>query len=196
LASGSLSAVPDLAWPADRHGRAGQYRQSRGAPTGSFDVPIAYHARSRQPGNELDYFPTIAGLAEASDVLIVIVPGGAATKHLIGREVLAALGSDGVLINVSRGSVVDERALIEALQSGTILAAGLDVYEEEPRIPRELMDLPQVVLLPHIGSASANTRAAMGRLVVENLRNWFERGRPISPVPETRHSIARVPGPA
>ena len=109
------------------------------------------------------------------------------TKHLIDADVLDALGPEGVLINVSRGSVVDERALIEALQAGKILAAGLDVYEDEPQVPRELVEMPQVVLLPHIGSASAHTRAAMGQLVVENLQSWFECGRPISPVIETLH---------
>lgn len=153
----------------------------------AFGVAVAYHARTPQPLSQFDYYPTLLGLAEASDVLIAIVPGGVATKHLIDREVLAVLGSEGVLINVSRGSVVDERALIKALQSRTILAAGLDVYEDEPRVPQELVDLPQVVLLPHIGSATSITRAAMGRLVVDNLTSWFERGIPISPVPETRH---------
>jgi lactate dehydrogenase-like 2-hydroxyacid dehydrogenase len=155
----------------------------------AFGVPIAYHARSRQPGVAFDYYPTIAALAEASDVLIVLVPGGVATKHLIDANVLAALGPNGVLINVSRGSVVDQRALIAALQSGAILAAGLDVYEDEPRVPRELMEMSNVVLLPHIGSASVETRDAMGALVVENLRSWFERGTPITPVAEVRHLV-------
>ena len=158
----------------------------------AFGVSIAYHARSRQPGIAFDYCPTVVDLAEASDVLIVLVPGAAATKHLINADVLAALGPEGVLINVSRGSVVDERALIPALRSGTILAAGLDVYEDEPCVPRELMEMPNVVLLPHIGSASVRTREAMGRLVVENLRSWFERGTPITPVAETRHLIDRA----
>ncbi len=160
----------------------------------AFGVSIAYHARSRKTESELDYHPTVVGLAKASDVLIAIVPGGAATRHLIDREVLAALGPDGVLINVSRGSVVDERALIEALRSGTILAAGLDVYEDEPRVPAELMEIEQVVLLPHIGSASVRTRAAMGRMVVDNLEAWFGRGIAISPVPETRHLLKRKTG--
>ena len=158
----------------------------------AFGVQIAYHARSRLPQVEFVYHPTITGLAEASDVLIAIVPGGAATKHLIDQQVLAALGRDGVLINVSRGSVVDEEALIGALQSNVILAAGLDVYEDEPHVRRELIELPQVVLLPHIGSASAHTRFAMGQLLVNNLVSWFERGSPISPVPETQHLLKSV----
>jgi lactate dehydrogenase-like 2-hydroxyacid dehydrogenase len=96
-----------------------------------------------------------------------------------------------VLINVSRGSVVDESALVRALQSGTILAAGLDVFDDEPRVPPELIDMPQVVLLPHVGSASAHTRAAMGQLVVDNLKSWFEHGVPITPVPETQGLVQR-----
>jgi lactate dehydrogenase-like 2-hydroxyacid dehydrogenase len=155
----------------------------------SFRVPIAYHGRSRQAGIDLDYYSSVIELAKASDVLIVIVPGGPATKHLINRDVLAALGTNGVLINVSRGSVVDECALVGALKAGTILTAGLDVFEDEPRVPQELLEMPQVVLLPHIGSASAYTRAAMGQLVVDNLISWFNRGRPISPVPETMHLV-------
>jgi lactate dehydrogenase-like 2-hydroxyacid dehydrogenase len=154
-----------------------------------FGVPIAYHARSRQPGIAFEHYPNVVALAEASDVLIAVVPGTAATKHLIDGNVLAALGCDGVLINVSRGSVVDERALFAALQSRTILAAGLDVYEDEPRVPRKLMQMENVVLLPHIGSASVQTREAMGRLVVDNLRSWFEGGAPITAVAETKHLI-------
>lgn len=157
----------------------------------AFEVPIAYHARSPKLELGFDYHATVVGLAEASDVLIAIVPGGAATKHLINRDVLAALGSHGVLINVSRGSVVDEQALIEALRSRVIFAAGLDVYDDEPRVPSELIEMEQVVLLPHIGSASAHTRAAMGQLVVDNLKSWVTHGVPITPVPETRHLVQR-----
>ncbi len=108
--------------------------------------------------------PTLVGLAEACDVLIAITPGGAETKHLIDATVMKALGPDGVLINVARGSVVDEQALIEALRDGTILAAGLDVFEDEPRVPQALIELDNVVLLPHIASASVHTRKAMGQL--------------------------------
>lgn len=159
----------------------------------AFGVQIAYHARSPRAEVAFDYHPTVVGLAEASDVLIAIVPGGSATRHLIDRDVLIALGPEGVLINVSRGSVVDEQALIEALQSRAILAAGLDVYEDEPRVPPELIAMEQVVLLPHIGSASAHTRAAMGQLVVDNLESWVKHGVPITPVPETRHLVERGP---
>lgn len=150
-----------------------------------FDVAIRYHGRAPQPDVPYDYHRTIAELAGATDVLIVIVPGGARTKHLIDSDVLGALGPNGVLINVSRGSVVDESALVEALGSGAILAAGLDVYEHEPHVPDALRAMPNVVLLPHIGSGSEDTRAAMGQLLVDNLAAWFTTGRALTPLPES-----------
>ncbi|QRM28979.1 2-hydroxyacid dehydrogenase [Microvirga sp. VF16] len=150
-----------------------------------FDVSIAYHGRTQQDDVAYSYYPTVTGLAEACDVLIVITPGGASTKHLINAEVLKALGSNGILINVARGTVVDEQALIDALKSGTILSAGLDVYEDEPRVPQELIDLEHVVLLPHIASASVHTRNAMGMLVADNLISWFDGKGPLTPVAET-----------
>jgi lactate dehydrogenase-like 2-hydroxyacid dehydrogenase len=148
-------------------------------------VSIAYHGRTQQDDVAFTYHSTAVGLAEACDVLIVITPGGASTRHLINAEVLKALGPNGVLINVARGSVVDEQALIEALKSGTILSAGLDVYEDEPQVPQELIDLEHVVLLPHIASASVHTRNAMGKLTADNLIAWFEGKGPLTPVPET-----------
>ncbi|ANY78403.1 dehydrogenase [Microvirga ossetica] len=153
-----------------------------------FDVRIAYHGRTQQDDVAFTYHPTIVGLAEASDILIVITPGGASTKHLINAEALKALGSNGVLINVARGSVVDEQALIEALKSGTILSAGLDVYDDEPRVPQELIDLEHVVLLPHIASGSVHTRNAMGKLVADNLISWFDGKGPLTPVAETPYT--------
>jgi lactate dehydrogenase-like 2-hydroxyacid dehydrogenase len=150
-----------------------------------FDVSIAYHGRTQQDDVAYSYYPTVTGLAEACDVLIVITPGGASTRHLIDAEVLKALGPNGVLINVARGTVVDEQALIDALKSGTILSAGLDVYEDEPRVPQELIDLEHVVLLPHIASASVHTRNAMGKLVADNLISWFDGKGPLTPVAET-----------
>ena len=155
----------------------------------AFDVAIAYHGRSRQTGIDHDYHATPVQLAAACDVLIAIVPGGADTRHLVGREVLEALGPDGVFVNVSRGSVVDEAALIAALRAGKILSAGLDVFQDEPRVPQALLDLPNLVLLPHIGSASFQTRAAMGQLLIYNLQSWFERGRPVTAVAEMVHLI-------
>ena len=151
----------------------------------AFGVEVLYHSRNPQAGVAYGYHPTLLGLAGACDVLIVITPGGEGTRHIVDAQVLKALGPTGILINVARGSVVDERALIEALRDGTILSAGLDVYEDEPRVPKELIEREHVVLLPHVGSASVYTRNAMGQLVVDNLVSWFDRGRPLTPVPET-----------
>ncbi len=151
-----------------------------------FGVAIAYHTRRRRADVGHDWHAGAVALARASDVLIAIVPGGAATRHLIDAEVLAALGPQGVLINVSRGSVVDEDALIAALAEGTIAAAGLDVFADEPHVPAALIAMPQVVLLPHVGSASAHTRSAMARLVADNLTAWFAQRRALTPVAECR----------
>jgi lactate dehydrogenase-like 2-hydroxyacid dehydrogenase len=151
----------------------------------AFGLTVMYHGRSQQAGVSYPYFPTVEGLAEAADVLIVITPGGAGTKHMIDAGVLRALGPEGILINVARGSVVDEQALIEALRSRTILTAGLDVFEDEPRVPQELIDIEHVVLLPHVGSATVHTRSAMGKLVADNLVSWFTGKGPLTPVPET-----------
>jgi hydroxypyruvate reductase len=129
---------------------------------------IAYHGRTRQEV-AWEYFESLTELARAVDFLIVACPGGAATKHLINAAVLAALGAKGTLINIARGSVVDEAALIAALQSGTIRGAGLDVFENEPQVPAALMQCENAVLLPHLGSGTHETRHEMARLVVENL---------------------------
>jgi lactate dehydrogenase-like 2-hydroxyacid dehydrogenase len=124
-------------------------------------------------------------MAKDVDTLIVITPGGPSTAKMINADVLQALGPRGVLINVARGSVVDEPALIAALKSGGILAAGLDVFAEEPKVPEELRAMSNVVLLPHIGSASVVTRNAMDQLVVDNLKAWFAGKPPLTPVVET-----------
>jgi lactate dehydrogenase-like 2-hydroxyacid dehydrogenase len=154
-----------------------------------FGVSIAYHGRGAQPDVSYAYHATLTGLAEAVDVLISVAPGSASTHHMIDAEVLAALGPEGILINVGRGSVVDEVALIAALKAGTILTAGLDVFEDEPRVPQGLIDMPHVVLLPHVGSASHHTRRMMGQLVVDNLISWFAKGQPVTPVAETPWTI-------
>ena len=149
------------------------------------DVPLAYHGRNRQPDVVYPYYADLVEMARAVDVLLVITPGGAGTKHLINARVLEALGPNGILINVARGSVVDEAALIEALQKKKIYAAGLDVFANEPRVPQALIDMEQVVLLPHVGSASLYTRRAMDQLVVDNLLAWADGKPPLTPVPET-----------
>ncbi len=148
-------------------------------------VPVVYHSRKPAEGVSYKHYPDLIEMAKAVDTLIVIVPGGAATANMINADVMKALGPRGVIVNVARGSVVDEPALIAALKSGTILAAGLDVFAKEPAVPEELRAMPNVVLLPHIGSASVVTRNAMDQLVVDNLKAWFAGKPPLTPVPET-----------
>jgi lactate dehydrogenase-like 2-hydroxyacid dehydrogenase len=148
-------------------------------------VPVVYHTRNVAPGVSYKHYPDLIEMAKAVDTLVVIVPGGPATTKIINAEVMKALGPRGVIINVARGTVVDEQALIAALKSGAILAAGLDVFEKEPDVPDELKAMQNVVLLPHIGSASVVTRNAMDQLVVDNLKAWFAGKPPLTPVPET-----------
>jgi len=131
------------------------------------------------------HYPRLIDMARDVDLLMVITPGGAETKNLINAEVLAALGPDGILINMSRGSVVDEPAMIKALQQKTILSAGLDVFAREPEVPAELIAMDHVVLFPHLGSASVATRDKMDQLVVDNLLAWAAGKPPLTPVPET-----------
>lgn len=150
----------------------------------AFGLEIAYHGRSQQDV-PYRYEPTLIELARASDVLVSVAPGGKETDGMINAEVFAALGADGIFVNVGRGSVVDEPALVRALQDKTILTAGLDVFVDEPNVPAELIAMEHVVLLPHVGSASVETRRAMGQLVVDNLVSWFSGKGPITPVPET-----------
>lgn len=151
----------------------------------AFGLEVHYHGRTRQADVAYPYHASLVDMARTVDTLMVVTPGGAGTRHLVDRAVLEALGPEGVLVNVARGSVVDEAALVEALRAGTILAAGLDVYESEPRLAEGLVDLPNAVLLPHVGSASEHTRAGMGQLVVDNLVAWKERGEALTPVDET-----------
>lgn len=165
-------------------GRIGQAIAKRLEP---FGVAIHYHNRRKADGLAYRYHATLKELATAVDTLIVVVPGGEATRKAINGEVLEALGPDGVLINIGRGSTVDEDALIAAMHKGTIAAAGLDVFENEPHIRPEFLDLPNTVLLPHVGSASMHTRTAMANLCVDNLVSWFSGKGAVTPVPETIH---------
>ena len=151
----------------------------------AFGLAIAYHGRSAQSDVPYRYYRSLVEMARDVDVLMCVAPGGGATRHIVDAEVLRALGPNGVLINVGRGTVVDEAALIEALRAKTILSAGLDVFEDEPRVPQALIDMDHVVLLPHVGSASVHTRNAMGQLVVDNLVSWFSGKGPLTPVAET-----------
>jgi hydroxypyruvate reductase len=160
-------------------GRIGSTIARRAA---AFDMDIRYHNRRPAADTPLTYEPTLIGLARWADFLVVIVPGGAATRHLIDDAVLDALGPEGFLINVARGSVVDEAALVRALQQRRIAGAGLDVFEHEPQVPAELMQLDNAVLLPHVASATHETRAAMAQRVFDNLNEFFARGRLISAI--------------
>jgi lactate dehydrogenase-like 2-hydroxyacid dehydrogenase len=148
-------------------------------------VPVVYH--SRRPAADVPYkhYPNILDMARDVNLMIVITPGGAATKNLVNADVLKALGPEGILINVARGSVVDEQALIKALKDKTILSAGLDVFANEPQVPEELMEMDNIVLLPHVGSASHATRRAMDELVANNIISWFAGKGALTPVPET-----------
>lgn len=145
-------------------------------------MEIGYHGRSNQPAEPYPFFPTLKQLAGWADFLIVSCPGGAGTLHAVNAEVLHELGSQGTLINIARGSIVDETALIQALQNGAIKTAGLDVFEHEPQIPVELMAMNHVVLFPHIGSATHETRLAMANLVLRNLVAHFAGTALITPV--------------
>ncbi|HTH35400.1 MAG TPA: NAD(P)-dependent oxidoreductase, partial [Xanthobacteraceae bacterium] len=151
----------------------------------AFGVPVVYH--TRQPRRDVSYkhCPSLTEMARAVDILLVIVPGGPATRNLINAEVLDALGPNGILINMARGSVVDEPALIKALQDKRIMAAGLDVYAKEPDVPEELIATDNVVLFPHLGSASIYTRGKMDQLIVDNISAWAAGKPPLTPVPET-----------
>ena len=151
----------------------------------AMQVPVVYHARHAQPDVPYRHYGNLIDMARDADVLLVVTPGGAETKNLIDAKVLEALGPNGILINRARGSVVDEPALIEALREKKILAAGLDVFVSEPEVPSELIEMEQVVLFPHLGSASVHTRRAMDQLVVDNLIAWGAGKPPLTPVPET-----------
>jgi lactate dehydrogenase-like 2-hydroxyacid dehydrogenase len=144
----------------------------------AFGMRIVYHGRKEQPGVTHKYYTSLTEMARDCDVLVAICPGGAATYHLVNAEVLAALGPEGTLINVARGSVVDEQALVKALADGTLGAAGLDVFESEPQVPEALLGMDQVVLQPHVASATHETRMAMGVLTADNLRAHFA-GKPV-----------------
>lgn len=164
-------------------GRIGQAIAHRAA---AFGMTIAYTARSAKPELPFTYLPSAVALAAQSDYLVLITPGGAGTRKLVDAEVLRALGPDGCVVNVARGSVIDEAALVEALKAGTIAGAALDVFEDEPNVPQALREMDNVVMTPHIGSATAQTRRAMAALAFDNLDAKLS-GKPVpTPVPECR----------
>jgi lactate dehydrogenase-like 2-hydroxyacid dehydrogenase len=151
-----------------------------------FNADIHYHTRNKKDV-PYTYHASLTEMAQAVEVLICITPGGPSTHRIVNAEVMEALGPQGTLINVSRGSVVDEPAMVQALQDGRLGYAALDVFEAEPKIPEALKSMPNVVLLPHVGSATHETRAAMGGLVVDNLLEHLKSGKVLTPVPETAH---------
>ena len=151
----------------------------------AFGATILYHSRSEKDA-PYGYRADLIAMARECDALIVVTPGGPETRHLVGRDAMEALGPDGTLVNVARGTVVDEEAMIDLLASGALGRAGLDVFEEEPRVPKALRDLPNTVLLPHVGSATEETRAAMGDLMCAGIEDVIDGRRPEAPVPEAR----------
>lgn len=151
----------------------------------AFGLALAYHSRSEKPGTPWPYYASLEAMARDMDILMVIAPGGEATRGIVSRAVMEALGPAGTLINVARGTLVDEPAMVELLASGKLGAAGLDVFEKEPQVPEALFGMENVVLLPHVGSASHYTRNKMGQLVVDNIIAVSEGRGPLTPVPET-----------
>ncbi len=168
-------------------GRIGQAIADRLPP---FGATIVYHGRSKKDV-PYRYYDNLVEMARDCEVLICITPGGPETRHMVNAEVLKALGPQGILVNVARGSVVDEAALVTALQDGTIAGAGLDVFEEEPKAPDALFSMENVTLHPHIASATAETRQAMGDLTCDNLSQFMKDGTVIAPVPECAHLSAK-----
>lgn len=148
----------------------------------AFDMEILYTGPHEKDDLPYLYYAGLQEMAEDADCLVLACPGGEATRHIIDYNVLEKLGKGGVLVNIARGSVVNEEDLLAALSNKAIAGAGLDVYENEPHVPKELCKMDNVVLLPHIGSATVETRTKMGHLVIENIRAHFD-GKPLpSPV--------------
>ena len=160
-------------------GRIGMAIAKRGM---GFDMQIAYHNRSARTDVPYQYMETLTDLAKWSDFLVVATVGGASTRKLVGQDVLAALGPSGYIINIARGPVIDEQAMVQLLKNGELGGAGLDVFENEPAVPDALKALDNVVLMPHLGSATRETRAAMFDVVVDNLQAYFAGKALLTPV--------------
>jgi len=149
---------------------------------GVFGIDVVYNGPRSKPDVPYRYYADLAEMAAASHYLMVTCPGGDATRHIVNAKILKALGPKGIVINVARGSVIDEQALLKALADGTIGGAGLDVFANEPMVPQALHTRDDVVLLPHVGSATESTRAAMGQLVLDNLHAFFAGQQLVTPV--------------
>lgn len=161
-------------------GRIGEAVARRGQ---GFDMQVRYHDRRARPEMQYAFEPSLVELARWADFLVVACQGGAATHHLVSGEVIAALGPEGILVNIARGTVVDQEALIAALAAGRLGGAGLDVQEKEPPDISQLMSMDQVTLTPHVGSATRETRRAMGQLVLDNVDAFYREGRLLTPIP-------------
>lgn len=208
LAFGLLLATARKLGHAERYVRAGQWGGDIAFPLGTkvshkklgivglgrigmaiaqratgFDMEVRYHNRRQREDVTLGYEPSLTELASWSDFLVVATVGGASTRKLIDQQVLRALGPKGILINISRGSVIDEQAMVAALVSGELGGAGLDVYESEPTVPDALKTLDNVVILPHIASATNETRLGMLNLVLDNVDAYATTGKLLTPVP-------------
>ncbi len=160
-------------------GRIGKEIAARCA---AFKMEVAYHGRSEQSGQPYRYYPDLVAMARDVDWLVVIAPGSNATRGIVSRPVMEALGPQGCLVNVARGSLVDEPALVELLQAGRLGGAALDVFADEPRVPEALLAMDNVVLAPHVGSATHKTRRAMADLVIDNLAAHFANKPLLTPV--------------
>jgi lactate dehydrogenase-like 2-hydroxyacid dehydrogenase len=160
-------------------GRIGEAIARRGI---GFDMEVRYHNRHPRPGSPYGYEASLVELARWSDFLVVATVGGASTRHLVNQEVLQALGTKGLIVNISRGSVIDEQALVRVMEAGKLGGAALDVFENEPHVPQELKRSDAAVLLPHIGSATVETRLAMEDLVLENVASFLATGKLVTPV--------------
>ncbi len=161
-------------------GRIGEAIARRG---GGFDMDVRYHNRRERVGVPYRYERSLVELARWADFLVVACEGGPTTRHLVSEAVIDALGPGGILVNIARGTVIDQPAMVHALRQGRLGGAGLDVLEHEPAVPAELMTMEQVALTPHVGSATRETRRAMGRLVLDNLASFMAGRGLLTPVP-------------
>jgi hydroxypyruvate reductase len=192
LAIGLMIASARQIIYADRYIREGRWPQAQislgaiGRPIAdrgaAFNMRVLYYGPRQKPGVPYGYVADVVELARQSDFLMVACKGGPDTRHLIGRAVIEALGPSGTLVNVARGSVVDEQALVAALRVGRLGFAALDVFENEPHVSADLLALPNVIVQPHHGSAGLETRIAMGQLMIDNIAGWIGERKLLTPI--------------
>lgn len=162
-------------------GRIGLAIAQRGT---GFNMQVRYHNRRERPDSPFIFEPSLLKLAEWADFLVLACPGGPHTHHIVDSAVIRALGAKGILVNIARGTVIDEQALVAALENGELGGAGLDVLEREPTVPEPFLHMDQVALMPHVGSATHETRHDMSRLVFDNAVSFLESGRLLTPIKE------------